>query len=410
MTSESSCGPSVPALEYANRLTALVLGTDAYYRSVGAARGRARDGLGLPVGLVAMHWSDVAPEPVDSWESANVQLLALGEEAAQLPGAYERDWYGELCASLRLLFRWYQGEALSLEEIVEHGHRSRFNAPSERLLERLCLTRDEAVRAAGYESYADYLDENALQADEVVPRLTALVAEAAMLTKASLPELRMPTEALHVRAVGGTPYVAYFNYLERSLTVNTEVVHTAADLKHLAGHEAYPGHYAHFHHRHELVTARRMPSDGALIVTNSASTALVEGIAESGLDLLGWRGAAEDRVAWAAIRVQWYCSLIAAYGMASGDMAAQDAQRLLARCCGQNDAWLDGRMRFISDLRRAAFIFAYWNGSRAVESWWARVPPPDRGRAIRHLFDRTHTPRTLKAHWSRQSGGGHAGR
>src|SRR5690606_12189928 len=179
MTSESSCGPSVPALEYANRLTALVLGTDAYYRSVGAARGRARDGLGLPVGLVAMHWSDVAPEPVDSWESANVQLLALGEEAAQLPGAYERDWYGELCASLRLLFRWYQGEALSLEEIVEHGHRSRFNAPSERLLEHLCLTRDEAVRAAGYESYADYLDENALQADEVVPRLTALVAEAA---------------------------------------------------------------------------------------------------------------------------------------------------------------------------------------------------------------------------------------
>lgn len=202
-----------------------------------------------------------------------------------------------------------------------------------------------------------------------------------------------------VTPVQGTPFTAYCDYPGRTVWINTDVPHTRSGLKHLVGHEAYPGHYVHMGHRDALVQQGQMLPDAALVVTNTASSVLFEGIAECGLDLLGWRNEPEDRIAWLHNRLQWLCSIEVAHALNTRQSTPAEAAEFLRRTCDADEAWIDGKIRFVTHRLRAPFVYTYWWGGTVVSNWWSTVPASRFDEAVAYLYDKMHSPSTLFAHW-----------
>jgi hypothetical protein len=388
-------GRTDAAIDVSSELTRTILGVDRYFRT---ERGGGDGGKLDAEGLVPVHWSPLEPVEVHGWEDAKGRLRRVAERASVLPSPYERDWLTEQALAMLTLTRWLSAEALAYEEVVAGALRVDPRPPDARTVRHAIERRARAVADAGYESFAAYQEEERVAPDDVSRVTQELIAAARARTEARLPTLRLPSDIIGVEAVSGTPFSAYCDYPGRKVWINTDIPLTRAALKHLVAHEAYPGHDAHMGHRDALVRAGEMLPDGALVVTNTASSALFEGIAECGLDLLEWRTERGDRVAWAHDRLEWLASIEVAHGLNTGRMDAAAAERLLRDWCDADDAWIDAKLRFVTHAVRAPFVYGYWWGGTAVGRWWRRVGAWERDAAVRHLYDRMHSPSTLAAH------------
>ena len=386
------------ASDISQTLTQLVLGIDAFYR-----QGQAQaEGHLDEEGLVPVHWSTLEPTPVSGWREARRGLERCAQDASVLADPWARDWLTEYALSVLNLGRWLW-EGLSYEEAVAGAVRVDPSPPSERSLEASKEGRDRALRSAGYTSYAAFLEANRLKVEEIPGVVEEFLAEGERRTRARLPMIELPEERIGVEAVSGTPFTAYCDYPGKKVWINTDVPHTRAGLKHLVAHEAYPGHYAHMGHRDALVRSGRMLADAALVVTNTGSSVLFEGVAERGLDLLGWRTTPEDAVAWRHNRLQWLCSIEAAHALNTRRRSPAEVARFLCDTCDAEQAWIDGKIRFVTHPVRAPFVYTYWWGGTVVGRWWRRVSASRFDEAIHYLYDRMHSPTTLAAHWQKET-------
>lgn len=386
------------ALNCSHNLTRLILGIDATYRGERGGAGKLD-----AEGLVPVHWSAEPPEPVENWPDALERLNRVLDDASTLPDPWARDWLTEQTLAVRTLVRWFAGEDLSYERVVAGALRVDPSPPSAATLAALRSARDQALEGAGYgtgsAAFANYLERDGVPADGVVDAMRELVAEARARTAARLPSLRLPADAIGVTAVPGTPFTAYCDYPGRMVWINTDVAHTRSGLKQLVAHEAYPGHDAHMGHRDALAREGGILPDAALVVTNTASSVLFEGIAERGLDLLGWRTEPDDRIAWLHNRLQISCAVEAAHALNTGRSDPNEVRAFLRETCDADEAWIDGRLRFVTHRLRAPFVYSYWWGGTVVGDWWSRVPASRMDEAVAYLFDRMHSPTTLAAHW-----------
>lgn len=379
-------------------LTRIILSTDAHYRQQQAESSGVLDSEGL----VPVHW---AKEPFEVLEFPQTLELLTDclAQATTLPDPWARDWLSEQTLAFHTLVRWVGGESLNYEQVVAGCLRVNPLPVDQAALSWLSARRDWALEKAGLgigrEGYAAFLEQDGVAPGAVEATLTALLAEGRERTLRRLPMLHTPAEPIGVRAVSGVPFSAYCDYPGRAVWINTDLSYTRSDLKHLVGHEAYPGHYVHMGHRKALVEQGRMPVDGALVVTNTASSVLFEGIAERGLDLLGWRDSPFDEVAWAQNCLEKVCTIQVAYGLNTGRMSAAEARNFLDQTCFGDPAWIDGRLRFVTHKLRAPFIYAYWWGSVVVGAWWKGVSAANWPVAVSYLYDRMHSPSTLAAHW-----------
>lgn len=383
------------SFDVSSAVTSLVLGLDAFYR---AEQNESSANKLDTEGLVPVHWASETARPVDSWAAGLDELRRCLDAATTLSEPLARNWLTEYVLSLQTLVRWLSGEALSYEQVVAGALRVDPRPPPQQVFQSLQASLTQALEAGGYKTYHDYLEKNVVPAAEVETVMSKLLSEAKLRTEQKLPMLRLPAEPMHVITVTGTPFTAYCDYPGRAVWINTDVSHTAAGLKHLVGHEAYPGHYAHMGHRESLVRSREMLPDAALVVTNTASSPLFEGIAECGLDFIGWREEPEDVIAWYHNRLQQLCSLEVAHALHTERMTPSEAAAFLRTTCDADNAWIEGRLRFVTHRLRAPFIYAYWWGGTAVSAWWdlARTRPQE---AIPYLYDKMHSPSTLPAHW-----------
>ncbi len=371
-----------------------MLGIDQHFRT---SRSAGPDQLDQE-GLVPVHWSPLEPHPIDGWDDARSRLRIVLDRAAILPDPYERDWLCEQTLSLTTLVRWLAGESLGYDSVVAGTLRIDPRPPSARALQQARAVRDAAVAAAGFGTYDAYAEAERVPSNEVGAIMTELIGQARARTESRLPGLRLAPDTIGVKAVAGTAFSAYCDYPGRAVWVNTDIAFTRGDLKQLVAHEAYPGHDAHMSHRDALVRAGTMLPDGALVVTNTASSVLFEGIAERGLDLLEWREATSDQVAWAHGRLQWLASIEVAHGLNTGRLTASEAGQFLRDSCDADEAWIDAKLRFVTHGLRAPFVYTYWWGGTVVGRWWRGVRAAERDRAVRHLYDRMHSPGTLLVH------------
>lgn len=376
-------------------LTRTILGADALYRSQAAQSGDHLDSEGL----VPVHWSPLEPLQIESWPEALAGLTGIITRASRLPNSYQRDWLAEQALAVHNLLSWRSGANMSYEEIVAGTLRIDPTPPSAAAIEAARAARDRAVAAAGYDSFAAYRATNLIPANEIEVHVKRLIGELRRRTEERLPWIRLPADTIGTKVVTGVAFSAYCDYPGRVVWLNADIPLTLAELKQIVAHEAYPGHDAHMGHRDAIVRSGEALADTALVITNTASSVLFEGIAERGLDLLGWRTEPDDAIAWLHGRLQWLASIEVAHGINTGRLTTAEAAEFLRTMTDGEDGWIEAKLRFVTHELRAPFVYGYLWGGHVVGRWLKRVPALRLEEAVRHLYDKMHSPTTLEAHW-----------
>jgi hypothetical protein len=191
------------------------------------------------------------------------------------------------------------------------------------------------------------------------------------------------------------PYAAYCDYPGRRLLLNLDFAYTRGLLKHLACHAAFPGHLVNLARRAALVGAGEMPLEGAQVVTNSASSALFEGIADNGEALLDWIDGPENYASLALHRLRSALRCNAAWMVHGEGKGLDETVGEVAPASFQDAATSRRRLAFLSHPLRTPFVYAYWCGDDAVRSYLARAADLPRRAVIACLYDHMHTPETL---------------
>jgi len=167
-------------------------------------------------------------------------------------------------------------------------------------------------------------------------------------------------------------------------------------MKHLICHEIYPGHYVHMIRRETMAAEGRAAEDVNLVVTDTASSATFEGIAEQGIHFLDWMEGVDDQIGMLLTRLRSALGCNAAWRLHILGQPAGEVGAFLKTEGMSNDGWVAARLRFLTYPLRAPFIYAYWYGDHAMEQVWRRVPPDRRADFFTYLYDRLHSPRSLE--------------
>ena len=157
----------------------------------------------------------------------------------------------------------------------------------------------ETLKEAGYEGNVEEQLKAWRKARAIDGPEKTLETLEALLKEAKDKTLALGFEAIrdfdvHAKLVYNVPYNAYCDYMSRMIYINGEVSYTYDELKHLVCHEAYPGHMTHMAVRQQLVETGKIPADAGLVLTNTASSPVFEGLADNGMDVLGWSGDIND--------------------------------------------------------------------------------------------------------------------
>ena len=373
--------------DFARRLVGLVLGIDALYRSLlpSCLDGLAREGW------VAINLSQVPPMPIASYAGARAgakelrrELLGLG-----LPTGRAR-YFQDYLHAIETFCLWQEGQDLPYEALTSSLLGIAVSAPD---LEPLLHDLDQSLRAAGHRGetaamIAAFRASRAVPRDQVIPTLTRYMAEARQWVNREF--FPLPDDfQFHVEGEGGLSYNAYCEYVGRFVRVNLDIQFTHEDLKHLACHEAYPGHGTHILRRELLVAEGKMTEDGLLVVTDTPTSPLFEGIGEIGLTLVGWDRTEAERINRLIVRLD------AAVGVWAGHLFARgkpdEGMAYLRRY--RDEAWAEARRRLIELPIRGPFICAYYFGDQVVHAAHARMK--DQKAFLTHLYDVMHSPSSL---------------
>lgn len=380
------------------QLTQATLGIDQLYRAKNSG-----DTVLDKEGLVPVILTDVAPTKFATWDEADAHLVHLAQKAQQSNNALRRDYLSEMIDSLRGLIATFRGDKQSYLERVERCLRVSSDAASDATMDSYRGEIDRLLNQLGY-AQGSFVERLArCEADSHVPteKVLAVVSELLDEARRRTDEIMFPLPDLTMKPVGvrDVPFAAYCHYLERELQLNLDFPYTRQALKHLACHESFPGHTTHLYVREERTKNGKMPLDGALVVTSSASSPLFEGIGDNGIRFLDWMEDANDLLAMTLNRLRAAARVNAARMIHHDKKPLEQVKTYLVETCFVSAAWAEARMAFLTHRLRAPFIYAYWCGDMAVEKVWTRVKPHERKKFFEYLYYNMHTPTTLDRYW-----------
>jgi hypothetical protein len=386
-------------MKLGHELAELTAGIDAFYRgTIGSDGFLDREGL-IPVAV-----AKVAPRTIRNYDEANAALLALRE---RLPGEAESDlrraYLDELIDSLLALVTTFEGKEISYADRVRRQMRVETQTVDDATLDGYRATIREKLDEIGYSGNELAEDVRRWEADvrvpddKVIETMRALTVEARERVSQTMYDMR--GEWIEPIETRDKPFSAYCDYPGRRQLLNLDHPYTTYALKHLATHEAFPGHLVHLALRQRYVAEGSMPLDGAQVVTSSASSALFEGIADNGLFFVDWVDTPADELAVALQRLRAALRCNAAWMLHAEGRPAEEVAPIIAEASYQDVATTTSRLRMLRNGLRAPFVYAYWCGDVAVHDVWKTVPKERRVEFWQYLYGNMHTPKTLKQFW-----------
>jgi hypothetical protein len=384
-----------------HELAGLTAGLDALYRSTPRS-----DGFLDREGLIPVAVAQVEATPLRDYREANDALVALlGRVPAEAESDLRRDYLLEMIDSLLALVATFEEKDISYAERVRRQIRVETQTVDDAVLDGYRAVIREKLDELGYGGNELGDDVRRWEADVRVPpdavlkTMSAYTEEARRRVGAMMYE--MGEEWLEPVGVREVPFSAYCDYPGRQLLLNLDFPYTPQALKHLACHEAFPGHLVHLALRQRYVGEGTMPLDAAQVVTSSASSALFEGIADNGIFFLDWVNTAEDELAVALQRLRAALRCNAAWMLHAEGKPAAEIAPIMAEAGYQDLATATSRLAFLRHGLRAPFVYAYWCGDMAVHDLWKSVQPQERRAFWDYLYANMHTPSTLRDHWKR---------
>lgn len=387
-------GLSDATLSHGEGVAAALLGVDALYRS------ESGDGDGLVVLNMDVE-GRLRADDFGGYAEAAARWTELAERAAGLPEADRRVYYRQVAESTLAFIRW-RTEGLTFEEQLRGFLHvpPRPVAPDE--VERLESALHTLLAGMGYHGdlasqCRSWEERVRVPPDDVEAVLHDLMAAAWERTEDRLMEIPAPpSDGMRAAAVSGVPYNARCDYLGRTVELNVDPVLTRPGLKHLAVHEGCPGHYVQFKLRETWAREGTAPADVLLSVVNTASSSVFEGIADTGMEMIGWMEEDDDRVQALINRHRAAVATGAAWRLhAVGHPEEEVRDWLRSRALLGGEGWVANRMAFIGAPARAALIWSYWWGERTVAPVWRRLPADRRPDFLRFLYGRMHSNETV---------------
>lgn len=381
-------------LDFGRAAARAILGVDALYR----------EESGDPTGLAVLNMDadgEIAPEPFGSYADATQRWSELKREAGGLEEADRRVYYDELSHSTLAFIRW-RSEGIDfrtqLRDFLHVPPAPASEADADALrgrirtllaemgyngdLTRQCAAWEERVRVppdAVEEVAGDFLTEAWERTNERVVEIPS-----------------DPSDGMRVKAVMGVPFNARCDYLRRTVELNVEPTLTLPGLRHLAVHEGYPGHYVQFKLRETWYHEGLAPADNLLSVVNTASSSVFEGIADTGMRMIGWNEGADDRLQELMNRYRSAIGTGAAWRLhALGWSRERATDWLRDQALVGGEGWVRNRMAFIDAPSRAALIWSYWWGEPVVAETWCDVAADRKDDFVSYLYGRMHSNRTV---------------
>ncbi|ARO14638.1 hypothetical protein BVG79_01292 [Ketogulonicigenium robustum] len=381
-------------------LAEITAGIDHLYRTTPRS-----DGFLDREGLIPVAVAPVTARQFGAYDDARAALDAL---SARIPSGAETAvraaYLAEMVDSLHALIDTFTGVPITFAERLQRQMRVDTTVVPQAILDGYRQTIRDALDEMGYRG-GDLPDDLAQwEADNAVPRdkVLAVMAELQIAARARVMKIMDPAltagmadEWMDPQDVSGAPFSAYCDYPTRRMLINLDFPYTRFGLKHLATHEAFPGHTVHLKHREMMVAAGKMPLDGAQVVTSSASSALFEGIADNGIFFLDWVEGPSDVLGVALQRLRSATRCNAAWMMHAEGKSLDEIVPVIAAQAFQTPETARGRLAFLTHDLRMPFVYAYWSGDQAVHAAWTSLQPEQRGAFWRDIYGTMHTPRTL---------------
>ena len=394
-TNDSIAALSDRTLAFGREAAAAILGVDALYRA------ESGDETGLAV-LNMARAGELEPDDFGSYERAAERWTELGRHAAELPEADRRTYYGQLAHSTRAFIRW-RADVLDFPAQLRDFLHVPVGAVSEDELDGLRARIRTVLERMGYHGdlsaqCAAWEDRQRVPPDEVEGVVRELMDEAWDLTNEHVVEIPAEkADAMQVQAVTGVPFNARCNYSIRRVELNVEPTLTLPALRHLAVHEGYPGHYVQFKLRETWYRDGSAPADNLLSVVNTASSSVFEGIADTGMAMIGWNRSDDDVVQGLMNRYRSAIGTGAAWRLHGlGHSHAETSDWLRAQALTGGEGWVTNRMAFIAAPSRAVLIWSYWWGEPVVSAAWRATRGDRRQSFVRYLYGRMHSNRTVE--------------
>ena len=390
-------------MELGGELAAITAGLDLLYRS-----SNRNAGILDAEGLIPVAVAEVEPRTFNSYEEAEVALLSLRDRLSQAETALRRDWLDEMSDSLLALIATFRGDPITFAERLERQIRVDVREIPDEIIAGYHKGIRQALDELGYrggdllEDFARWEKHARIPEDKVLDVLADFQRQArdrcgrlANVLKADW----LGGEWITPVAQRDVPYSAYCDFPRRQVLLNVGFPYTAFSLKHLAVHEAFPGHLVHLKLRERRVAEGLMPLDAAQVVTSSASSALFEGIADNGLQFLDWIETPEDHLGHYLQRLRSALRCRAAWKVLGEGRSIDEVLPGIAAASLQAPDVTRSRLAFLGHGLRAPFVYAYWCGEMAVNAVWSRTRTQERGAFLKYLYGNMHTSNTLARHW-----------
>ncbi|MCR9138196.1 MAG: hypothetical protein NXI27_19515 [Alphaproteobacteria bacterium] len=381
-------------------LAELTAGLDMLYRNEVRS-----DGFLDAEGLIPVAVAAVKPKPLRDYSAARDAVIALQDRASrEAESDLRRDYIVEMCDSLLALITTFEKGDISYADRVARQIRVDTRIVDDAILDEYRAIIRERLEVIGRWTGDIGADVSRWEADIIVPADSVLetlrrYCETAR-ERVSAAMFDMANEWIEPGELRGVPFSAYCDYPGRKLLMNLSHPYTPYALKHLACHEAFPGHLVHLALRERYVKEGSMPLDGAQVVTSSASSALFEGIADNGLFFVDWVETPEDELAVALQRLRAALRCNAAWMLHAEKRPPEAVARIIAEAGYQDVETTAAQLGFLRHGLRAPFVYSYWCGERAVHDVWKTVPRDRRCAFWHYLYSNMHTPRTLREHWN----------
>lgn len=379
-------------------LAEITAGIDALVRT-------AQQGEGFldAEGLIPVAVAEIAPRHFRTYEEARVALAHLSRRLRdEAETDLRRDYLAEMIDSLDALMDTFEGKPISFQTRLERQLRVDTTIVEPEILDGYRAEIRDGLDELGYrggdlaEDVSRWETDAAIAPDKVISVLHALMVEARQRTAILMYDFT--GEWIEPQGVVDVPFAAYCDYPGRKVLLNIGFPYTHFALKHLATHEAFPGHLVHLGLRERYVADGDMPLDGAQVVTSSASSVLFEGIADNGMAFLDWLDTPADRIGLSLQRLRSALRCNAAWMMHAEGQTLESIVPVIARQGYQSEETATGRLAFLTHRLRAPFVYAYWCGDVAVEAAWKSVAKSDRAAFWHYLYGNMHTPKTLQAY------------
>lgn len=380
-------------------LARLTAGLDKLYREV------PRTGSFLDrEGLIPVAVAQVEPYLLKDYCEARDRLESLQSRIpTDAPTALRQAYLLEMVDSLLALLDTFENRQISYAERLRRQMRVDTQMVSDEILDGYRATIRGNLDELGYrggslaEDVARFERDSVVPADKVLDTMAEYTREARRRTSETM--YLMNYEWIEPVRLDDVPFTAYCDYPERKMRLNLAFPFTRSSIKHLACHEAFPGHLVHLALRQRYVAEGKMPLDGAQVVTSSASSAMFEGIADNGWFFLDWINTPEDVVGMTLERLRAALRCNAAWMLHVEGRSPEEVAPVIAAAGYQDVATAAGRIAFLRHGLRAPFVYGYWCGDTSLHAVWEKVPRERHKEFWQYLYGNMHTPSTLRDFW-----------